>query len=74
MAITNPSLIAASAATTAATGAENKVKALGTALFAATGVESSTARPVTAAAQNKLAALNTEFLANAAEFQTALGL
>ena len=74
MAITNLGLIAASAATTAASGAENKVKALGTALLAAAMAESSSAHPMTASAQTKVTALNTEFVANAAEFQTALGL
>jgi hypothetical protein len=74
MALSNASLIAASAAVTAASGAEDKVKALGTALFAAALAEASEAHPLSAEAQIKVAALNTEYLANVADFQTALGL
>lgn len=74
MALTNPSLILASAATTAATGAEAKVLALADGLLVACEVEASSNTPLQASAQTKLADLKTEFIANVAEFQTALGL
>ncbi len=74
MALTIPSLIALSAATTAATGAEAKVLALVSGLVAAVVAEAGYRTPLNGAAQGHIAELDAELIANVAEFQTALGL
>lgn len=74
MAITDVGLITAVAATTAASGSENKVKALVVGLVTACAIQGGAKQPLSPSAQVKLAALSDEAVANAAEIQTALGL
>jgi hypothetical protein len=74
MAITTASLITLSSAVTAASGATAKVAALLPGLHDAIVNEVSQNYPVTPSQQSRLAQVRAELVANAAEYQTALGL